>query len=85
MKVIALRNNLILEKVKLKENRRIISVFLKKNENRMKSNFHCIGCGYIRFQYSGDVVSMFDGPAISEDRAEVDVLCKLCGLMYRVM
>jgi len=85
MKIITLKDGALFDKVHIKEDRRVISVFLKKNENRKKSNFHCIGCGYIRFQYGGDIDSIFDGAAISEDKAEIDVLCKLCGLLYRVM
>ena len=85
MKIIALRSDVHLDKVIVKEDRRVISIFLEKNENRKKSNFHCIGCGYIRFQYAGDVGFVFDGAAISKERAEVDILCKLCGLMYRVV
>lgn len=85
MKVFALKDNIHLGKVEIKEPGRIVSVFLEKNENLLKHNFHCIGCGYIRFQYSGDVFEIFDGAAISKEKATVDILCKMCRVIYRTM
>ena len=85
MKIFALRDNIGLEKVKIKEPGRIVSIFVNKNENSLKHNFHCIGCGFLRFQYCGDVGFVFDGAAIPKEKATVDILCKMCRIIYRVM
>ena len=85
MKILALRDNIHLQKVKLKEPGRIVSIFLEKNENSLKHNFHCIGCGFIRFQYAGDVGFIFDGAAIPKEKAAIDIMCKMCRIIYRVM
>ena len=62
---------------------RIISVFLRAN-GRIQ-NFRCLTCGRITFQYSGEVESIYDGAKIPEEKAVIDVLCRRCKIIYRVI
>ena len=62
---------------------RIISVFLRDNKPDIY-NFRCIFCGRICFQYSGDIVSIYDGAKIPEEKAILDILCGQCKILFRV-
>ena len=85
MKILALKDNIHLDKVKIREPGRIVSIFIEKNENSLKHNFHCIGCGFLRFQYCGDIGFVFDGAAIPKEKASIDIMCKMCRIIYRVI
>jgi len=85
MKIFALEDDIYLDRVKIKEPGRIVTVFLHKDENSIKHNFHCIGCGFLRFQYCGDIVSLFDGAAVEKEKSTVDILCKMCRIIYRIV
>lgn len=62
---------------------RIVSVFLRGNKPTIH-NWRCSECGRISFQYSGDIVQIYDGAKIPEEKAILDILCHLCKIRYRV-
>lgn len=85
MKIYALATDVQLQPERVKYEERIISVFLERNENLVKTNFRCINCGKMIFKYSGDVITVFDGAAIPVEKAEIDVMCGRCKIIYRAL
>ena len=62
---------------------RIVSVFIRDNTSTIH-NWRCPECGRIAFQYSGDVVQIYDGAIIPKEKSVLDVLCHLCKIKFRV-
>ena len=84
MKIFVLRPDIIITPVRGVGEGRIISVFLDKSDLQ-SHNFRCTECGRIAFQYSGDVNFIFDGAAIPEEKAIINIMCHRCRVIYRVM
>ena len=84
MKIFVLSADIDLVPIRAENIDRIISVFLSKAIIG-KHNFRCSECGKIVFQYTREVGLIFDGAAIPEEKAEIDVMCHRCKIIYRVM
>lgn len=73
-----------------------ISIYEKQEDNRGKiisvhigsdiptiSNFRCISCGRIAFQYAGGVEAIYVGAKEIEEPI-IDIQCHLCKVKYRL-
>ena len=83
MKIFVLAANIDFTPIREDWSGRIVSVFLSRGKE--KHNWRCFECGKILFQYTGEPGFIFDGAIISEERAEINILCHRCKLLYRVI
>lgn len=83
MKVFVLSADVDFTPIKAEGKGRVISVFLSRGKE--KHNFRCSSCGKIVFQYTGELDFIFDGAAIPEEKAEIDVMCHRCKVIYRAI
>ncbi len=84
MKIFVLSADISFTPLKSEGAGRIISVFLSKTIIG-KHNFRCVECGKILFQYTKEIGLIFDGAAIPEEKAEIDVMCHRCKVIYRAL
>ena len=83
MKIFVLSADVVYKPVISSNKGRVISIFLSKGKG--KHNWRCCGCGKIIFQYTGEPDFIFDGAVIPEERAEINILCHRCKLLFRVI
>lgn len=84
MKIFVLAADVSFTPIKSENVGRIISVFLSKTIIG-KHSFRCVECGKILFQYTREIGHIFDGAAIPEEKAEIDVMCHRCKVIYRAL
>lgn len=85
-KVIALMGTpMKTSRLKYRHGERTVSVLLEDNlSNGVKKKFRCTECGFILFEYTGRQHLIFEGKIFTEN-ATIDVLCKSCKTIYRLL
>lgn len=64
---------------------RVVSVLLEDNEpGGLVKQFRCTECGFVLFEYTGRQYLIFEGKIFTEN-ATIDVMCKSCKSIYRLL
>lgn len=70
-------------RVKYDKGERVVSVLLEDGQGITKQ-FRCTECGFVLFEYKGRQNLIFEGKIFTEN-ATIDVMCKSCKSIYRLL
>lgn len=72
-------------KVRYDKGERVVTVLLEDDpRNGVRKKFRCNQCGFVLFEYTGRQHLIFEGRIFTEN-ATIDVMCKSCKTIYRLL